>query len=151
MAWRRPGDKPLSEPMMVSSPTHICVTRPQWVNAYDHNAQHVNDCHSCSWLDWPSSVVRFMAFIGMHDCLFPVTTDAKPLWCESTRVYPIFRGFICPKVLLSEALWGGYAPKNLWSEGPLFRSSSTPKVVMFRRFHIPKGPPLYGFYVTKVL
>ena len=31
MAWHRPGDKPLSEPMMVSLPTHICVTRPQWV------------------------------------------------------------------------------------------------------------------------
>ena len=29
MAWRRSGDKPLSEPMMVSLPTHICVTRPQ--------------------------------------------------------------------------------------------------------------------------
>ena len=32
MAWRRPGDKPLSEPMMVNLPTHICVTRPQWIN-----------------------------------------------------------------------------------------------------------------------
>ena len=32
MAWHRPGDKPLSEPMMVRLPTHICVTRPQWVN-----------------------------------------------------------------------------------------------------------------------
>ena len=31
MAWRRPGDKPLSEPIMVGSLTHICVTRPQWV------------------------------------------------------------------------------------------------------------------------
>ena len=31
MAWRRPGDKPLSEPMMVSLLTHIWVTRPQWV------------------------------------------------------------------------------------------------------------------------
>ena len=31
MAWRRPGDKPLSEPMMVRLPTHICITRPQWV------------------------------------------------------------------------------------------------------------------------
>ena len=31
MAWRRPGDKPLSEPMMVWLLTHICVTRPQWV------------------------------------------------------------------------------------------------------------------------
>ena len=34
MAWRRPGDKPLSEPMMVSSLTHICVTRPQWVKGW---------------------------------------------------------------------------------------------------------------------
>ena len=32
MAWRRSGDKPLSEPMMVSLLTHICVARPQWVN-----------------------------------------------------------------------------------------------------------------------
>ena len=39
MAWRRPGDKPLSEPMMVSLLTHICVTLPQWVN----------------WLGWYSS------------------------------------------------------------------------------------------------
>ena len=31
MAWRRPGDKPLSEPMMVRFTTQICVTRPQWV------------------------------------------------------------------------------------------------------------------------
>ena len=31
MAWRRPGDKPLTEPMVVKSLTHICVTRPQWV------------------------------------------------------------------------------------------------------------------------
>ena len=31
MAWRRPGDKPLSGPMMVNLLTPICVTRPQWV------------------------------------------------------------------------------------------------------------------------
>ena len=31
MAWRRPGAKPLSELMVVSLLTHICVTRPQWV------------------------------------------------------------------------------------------------------------------------
>ena len=30
MAWRRSGDRPLSEPMIVSLPTHIGVTRPQW-------------------------------------------------------------------------------------------------------------------------
>ena len=31
MAWHRPADTPLSEPMMVSLLTHICVTRPLWV------------------------------------------------------------------------------------------------------------------------
>ena len=30
MAWCRPDDKPLSEPILVFVPTHICVTRPQW-------------------------------------------------------------------------------------------------------------------------
>ena len=34
MAWCRPGDEPLSELMMVSLLTHICVTRPQCVNYY---------------------------------------------------------------------------------------------------------------------
>ena len=37
MAWRRPGDKSLSEPMMVNLPTHICVTRPQWVKPWCEN------------------------------------------------------------------------------------------------------------------
>ena len=32
MAWRRPGDKPSSEPMMASSLLHICITRRQWIN-----------------------------------------------------------------------------------------------------------------------
>ena len=33
MAWRRSGDKPLSEAMLVSLPTYICVTRTQWVKS----------------------------------------------------------------------------------------------------------------------
>ena len=31
MAWRREGDKPLSEAILVSLLTHKCVTRPRWV------------------------------------------------------------------------------------------------------------------------
>ena len=51
MAWRRSGDKPLSEPMIISLPTHVCVTRPQWVkvassagNDSAHMQRHVI-CH----------------------------------------------------------------------------------------------------------
>ena len=36
MAWRWPGDNPLSEPMMVNLLTHICVNRPQWVKLMNH-------------------------------------------------------------------------------------------------------------------
>ena len=32
MAWYRQDDKSLSEPVMVSLLTHICITLPQWVN-----------------------------------------------------------------------------------------------------------------------
>ena len=45
MAWRRQGDKPLSEPMMVSLPTHICVTRPQWVKVKPcHQKENLGIC-----------------------------------------------------------------------------------------------------------
>ena len=45
MAWRRPGDKTLSEPMMVRLPTHICVTRPQWVkHPSGHFADDILEC-----------------------------------------------------------------------------------------------------------
>ena len=31
MAWRRPGDKLLFEPILFKLQMHICVTRPQWL------------------------------------------------------------------------------------------------------------------------
>ena len=51
MARRRPGDKPLSEPMMVSLLTHICVTRPQWVKSWAQlfRPTDIQLCH----LFWP--------------------------------------------------------------------------------------------------
>ena len=40
MEWHLPGDKPLSEPMMIILPTHICVTRTQWVEDLTHLTQY---------------------------------------------------------------------------------------------------------------
>ena len=54
MAWRRPGDKLLSEPMMVNLLTHICVTQPQWVNTLRQrqNGSHfVEDLFNCNFLN----------------------------------------------------------------------------------------------------
>ena len=36
MAWCRPGNKPLSEPMIISLLMHLCVTWSQWVNVTLH-------------------------------------------------------------------------------------------------------------------
>ena len=36
MAWRQPGDKPLSEPIVVNLLMHICVTRPLWVKSHEY-------------------------------------------------------------------------------------------------------------------
>ena len=48
MVWRRPGHKPLFEPMIVRLPTHICITRPQWVNSTCHNAKCIPLLPVCS-------------------------------------------------------------------------------------------------------
>ena len=53
MAWRRPGDKPLAEPMMVSLLTHICVTRPQWVK--------INSSMG-TWVNWNTFPVITLAW-----------------------------------------------------------------------------------------
>ena len=53
MAWRRIGDKPLSEPMMVNLLMHICVTRPQWVKQSKSNpiqSLHIGGCNNSTWL-----------------------------------------------------------------------------------------------------
>ena len=49
MSWRHAGDKPLSEPMMISLPTHICVTRPQWVIECIMCSDHL-DRNKTDWL-----------------------------------------------------------------------------------------------------
>ena len=54
MPWRRPGDKPLSEPLMVSLLTHISVTRPQWVNILNCGDLKLYKHHTYNWMGSPS-------------------------------------------------------------------------------------------------
>ena len=72
MAWRRPGDKPLSEPMMVSLTTHICVTQPQWVNTLRprQDGRHFPD-DSLKWIFLKDShelwlKFHWSLFLGAH-------------------------------------------------------------------------------------
>ena len=54
MAWRRSGDKPLSEPVMVRLRTQICITRPQWVNIW-----YLYTCRDCG--NWLTSAIWYMS------------------------------------------------------------------------------------------
>ena len=67
MAWRRPGDKPLFEPMMVSLPTHICVTRPQWVSTVFVYTK-LNFLVGERWAEMSGWVMSMIAFVvNEHD------------------------------------------------------------------------------------
>ena len=74
MAWRRPGDKPLSEPVMVSLQTHICVTQPQWINHY-WDYYHGTYGDVIKWKRFP----RYWLFVwGIHR--WPVNSRHKGQW-----------------------------------------------------------------------
>ena len=58
MALRRPGDKPLSGPMMVRLPTHICVTRLQLVKRLIQNGPGVQSVQMIASFDLTSNITR---------------------------------------------------------------------------------------------
>ena len=82
MAWRRPGDKPLSEPMMVRLPTHICVTRPQWVNKLS-----VSQGHTYNWRLKCLQKNRNLYLPYCQKCIFPIYIIKK---CIYTRICLVF-------------------------------------------------------------
>ena len=76
MAWRWPGNKPLSEPMMVSLLTHICVTRPQWVNQQTFSTPHPKSPRR--WLKEASlhlSIIYHLACCGQFDQMWFICCD----------------------------------------------------------------------------
>ena len=98
-AWRRPGDKPLSEPMMISLPTHICVTRPQWVKRPGLVFQSW-DQYPCSWFRWETKNASAKTFL-LQSYKTPLTIYSKAFssWCilMHQKVMLIKNsGYFCP-------------------------------------------------------
>ena len=56
MTWRRTGDKPLSEPMLIILLTHICVTRPRVVS---YPFPDSNIYSSLGYSTFYSQIIRF--------------------------------------------------------------------------------------------
>ena len=105
MVWRRPG-----EPMLIRLPTHICVTRPQWVNTWMIN-QYILTYSS---LIYPSASCTYI-FCGpeLYNPIFIVDFATKqlpyrrsqPCTCEITFLinqnsdsYQPCGTNICPKI-----------------------------------------------------
>ena len=102
MAWRRPGDKPLSEPMIVSLPTHICVTRPQWVNSIKTDLNVTRD--RSYELHLLNMYIRFEFFCGhtydenIAPYIARVGEDTLECPCKSKILLSVYRN-------ISSQLW----------------------------------------------
>ena len=93
MAWHQPGDKPLSEPMMVSSLTHICVIWPQWVKS-DGNMVICSCCYAI-FPDKNQVSTEVMISSTIHNILvLSGSWTLKLIFIDCEANYPNFvRGF----------------------------------------------------------
>ena len=86
MAWRRPGDKPLSEPMLVSLLTHICFTRPQWVNEASHCIFHASQNSFYSKMmatvqhEWDWYCIAKQHILSHHGSMCTLEHTMSQLW-----------------------------------------------------------------------
>ena len=91
MAWHRPGDKPLSEPMLIILLTHVCVTWPQWVNTSSdcfwwHVAFHLLSNHIFSISMQVTCSISYLAHIhsklhrkgNYNNLIFPCRSTVFP-------------------------------------------------------------------------
>ena len=103
MTWSWPGDKPLSEPMMVSLLMHIHVTRLQWVNAqcpmkFHHHTFPHNTPHQLLLLvSFKVSGMTRVSFAWMMECICiidifstKISSEMKLLQCGWLITWSVF-------------------------------------------------------------
>ena len=121
MACRRPGDRPLSELMMASLLTHICVTRPQWVNADEpweevwisssntiDIASHKLSVLSAVYQKYILSPGTFWSFFNLSNRLF----QKKIMNSDNTFCWYMERPYVCRKLSLHSNTIGHF-PGNI--------------------------------------
>ena len=82
MAWCRPGDKSLSELMMVSLLTHTCVTRPQWIKRLITSDSIMSNPHQTLFLLHE----RPLCNVVMHSVCIVKVTDLIHSPCNKFRL-----------------------------------------------------------------
>ena len=80
MAWRRPGAKPLSVPMMFSLLTHIYDTRLQWIRHSDKWPTQIGNTQNAIE-DWEKATDN----TGSHFTVVKVSTPQYHTWPSVAR------------------------------------------------------------------
>ena len=96
MTLRRPGDKPLSEPMMVGSVTHTCVTRPQRFNTCFSKVCYTKSNKFCMCKGWQIIIQYFEIWRSIEIYLRRETTpDWRHNGCDGVimNMYEVSAGF----------------------------------------------------------
>ena len=139
MAWRRPGDKPLSEPMMVSLLTHICVTRSQWVNTDFLYCNMISYWVVSIWL----VIIQKAPPLAFMYLSLEVLCEATPL-CVANMDESV--GFSDFQIRFREI--------SLWVPRAFIRSNIILICVLYHRlksgFTCPGGPGTYGAFQKRV-
>ena len=110
MAWRRPGDKPLTEPMMVNSLMHIYVTQPQWVKSSRSMCQ--SNTWSWYWYWYPDITQQAGGLMctctdrygaNIRPCTKPgmISMKSQTYMNKSLMLYPGFK----PYLILMPSWW----------------------------------------------
>ena len=91
-AWHGPGNKPLSDPMLVNLLEHICVTHLQWVNGlttggYLSTLNHIVNWHPLKWhlaqIHWSFLTL----YLRLNDSCFLSTTICSWPWNDLEKGY----------------------------------------------------------------
>ena len=85
MAWRRPGDKLLSEPMMVSLLTHICITQPQWVKSLGLDWMLSNKKHNFQFYVWTQLLYIYNESHAWHQRFFAIRQHWFRKWIGAIK------------------------------------------------------------------
>ena len=103
MAWRRPGHKPLSETMMVSLLTHICVTWPQWVLiTLNLNTAWKHEICNSSWMFVLGHTQPIRVILGIHhQTTYSSVFILKPLWPSGVIYHKRLSPFVTTRPLFN--------------------------------------------------
>ena len=84
MAWCWSGDKPLSEPIMFSILTYICITRPQWVKySHWHKWEYRTRRPCISTEKWLIHTSKILSFKLKHNS----TTLCRIMTSSATKLF----------------------------------------------------------------